>query len=407
MGTVGRLIRRLVIAAQLAALAVSFYQTAITIAGEIRGAPRRERRVEKLPRFALVVCARNEERVVADIVGDLLAQDYPREKIEVLVVAHNCQDGTARVAHEAGARVLAIRTRRTGKALAVLAGLEHLDHGIDLVGVFDADARVNPTFLRAVAAASQGEQCLQIETVPQPARNWLAHGYGLGRRARNVFWWRPREALGLGSTINGSGFFIRPELGREVVPTLLTVTEDLELTARLYARGHRIAYVSSTQVFLQEPERLRPAVHQRARWARGHFAVIRHAWLPVAVRALHGDVRAFDMALYLVVPTRTITRVGVTLIFLMSLARAPFALARWPALAGFASEWLLTAVIAFRARLVPRNLTGLRLALRHSILGLMWFPIGVWALCTAGRRTWVPTPRAIAQVEEGHAVAVG
>jgi cellulose synthase/poly-beta-1,6-N-acetylglucosamine synthase-like glycosyltransferase len=396
-------------AAQALLLFVSLYQTAVTLAGVIVGRPRPRRLPADLPRFGLVVCARNEARVIAAIIDDFAAQHYPRDRYEVVVVAHNCTDETAAIAASRGVQVVELRTPRPGKAQAVAAGLQHLGDRVDFIGVFDADSRVKPTFLDAVARASRGEDCLQIESVPQRSRGWVGHGHGLDRRARNIFWWRPREALGLGTTINGSGFFVRPRLIRELLPELRTLTEDLELTAHLYASGHRIAFVSSTQIALQEPEKLRPMVKQRTRWARGHFGVIRHSWPAVAKRAIvHGDVRAADIAIYMITPSRVLTRTAVSFAFLLALLRLPFALPFRLVLLGMLGEWVLTGAIAFRERLVPRSRAGLLLAFRHGTLGLLWFPIGLWALLTPKIRSWDATPREDTLPEhEADAVATG
>ncbi|MES4791749.1 MAG: hypothetical protein C4321_01040, partial [Chloroflexota bacterium] len=84
-------------AGEAAALALSGYQSGVTLAGYLRGHPmeRRDPEARWRPRFALVACARNEEAVIGRLVGDLFAQDYPAELRDVYVVAHNCSDGTA------------------------------------------------------------------------------------------------------------------------------------------------------------------------------------------------------------------------------------------------------------------------------------------------------------------------
>ncbi len=269
-------------------LALSLYQSGVTVAGRARG---RRRRVEPPvpPRFFIAVCARNEQAVVAKIVADLLAQDYPRERFDVTVIAHNCTDSTAHVAATAGANVIELSTRRKGKAAAVRASLANADD-YDFIGIFDADARIPRSLLSEVAEASSGEDCLQVETIPHESNDWLVEGYGLGRRVRNALWWRPRENLGLGTTVTGSGWFIRPGVLRELVPQLKTLTEDLELTARLYASGRKVAYVSTTYVVVEEPKNLKPSLQQRVRWARGHLRVVALEWWPMTRRGLRGDL---------------------------------------------------------------------------------------------------------------------
>ena len=379
--------------AQWAWVVLSLYQTAVTVAGRIRRVatplPSGER-----PRVGIVVCARNEEAVVDRIVTDLLTQTYPRELREVVVVAHNCTDATARVAIQAGARVVELNGTGPGKGYAILAGVEALGDGCDLVGVFDADSRAPADLLETVVAASAGEICLQVETVPREHGGWLADGYGLGRTARNVMWWRPREAIGLGATVNGTGFFARPGVLAELVAERRTVTEDLELTARLYARGHRVAYLSATNINVDEPHSLVPSLHQRLRWVRGHLGVIRYCWPGLALRALRGDPRALDIALYILVPTRILTRLAVSGTFVVSLLRARFAPPLPLVALAMAGEWLLPLLVALRERLVPLSPRGVTIAVRHALLSMLWFPIGLWALVTAGSRAWHEMPRA-------------
>ena len=56
-------------------------------------------------RFAVLICARNEERVIGDLIGSLQRQNYPARLYDVFVVADNCTDRTADAARAMGATV--------------------------------------------------------------------------------------------------------------------------------------------------------------------------------------------------------------------------------------------------------------------------------------------------------------
>jgi cellulose synthase/poly-beta-1,6-N-acetylglucosamine synthase-like glycosyltransferase len=399
-----RALRLLFVAGQLFFLAVSFYQSAITLLGRLRPQPRHRPLTSGGPRFGLVVCARDEAAVVGGTVASLRAQEYPADLYEVLVVAHNCSDETASLAARAGARVIELHTDRPGKIHPMLAGLNEMGGRCDFIGVFDADSRFPATLLATVAAAADGEDCIQVEVIPRETKDWLARGYGLGRRARNVFWWRPREALGLGATLTGTGFFIRPGLMGDLLANPRTLTEDLELTARLYTTGRGVAYVSSTYVAIEEPHVFRASLNQRLRWVRGHLSVIRYDWPALARRALRGDARALDMALYMLVPTRLLTRTAVTGSAAAAALRLPGALPAPAVGVALAGEWVLPATIAIRERLVPLSPRSLGLAVRHGVLSLLWFPIGLCGLLTAGVHAWDANPRAPLLEREDDAV---
>ena len=49
-------------------------------------------------RLAVLICARNEEGVIENLICSLLAQDYDKALTSIFVVADNCTDQTASVA---------------------------------------------------------------------------------------------------------------------------------------------------------------------------------------------------------------------------------------------------------------------------------------------------------------------
>ena len=54
--------------------------------------------------YAVLICARNEEKVVGGLLSSLRAQTYPAEKLHIFVLADNCTDGTEAAARAGGAR---------------------------------------------------------------------------------------------------------------------------------------------------------------------------------------------------------------------------------------------------------------------------------------------------------------
>ena len=55
--------------------------------------------------YAVLICARNEEAVIADLLQSLNNQSYPADRFHVFVMADNCSDDTAEIARENGATV--------------------------------------------------------------------------------------------------------------------------------------------------------------------------------------------------------------------------------------------------------------------------------------------------------------
>ena len=53
---------------------------------------------KKNHRFAVIIAARNESAVIANLIHSIKVQNYPQELIDVFVIADNCTDNTAQVA---------------------------------------------------------------------------------------------------------------------------------------------------------------------------------------------------------------------------------------------------------------------------------------------------------------------
>lgn len=65
-----------------------------------RCSPRPVRRGSRAPSVSAVMVVRNEEAVIADKLENLLSLDYPRDRLEVIVVSDGSNDGTAAILSE-------------------------------------------------------------------------------------------------------------------------------------------------------------------------------------------------------------------------------------------------------------------------------------------------------------------
>ena len=104
---------------------VFFWSTFIVLIGLIKPAKRHPHAERKL-RFAVLVCARNEESVVKLPVKSVLMSKYPAECREVIVLADNCTDRTAERAREAGATVWEKTEPSSGKGDVLAWGIDKI-----------------------------------------------------------------------------------------------------------------------------------------------------------------------------------------------------------------------------------------------------------------------------------------
>ena len=103
---------------------------------------------DALPPVALVVAAYNEEDVILAKIANSLALEYPREKLEIVVVTDGSSDRTPELASGvAGVRVMHAPERR-GKIHALNRVMPTLS--AEIVVFSDANAMLNPEALRRI-----------------------------------------------------------------------------------------------------------------------------------------------------------------------------------------------------------------------------------------------------------------
>jgi len=126
------------------------YPLLLALLGRVRSRP--VARAPAEPAVTLIISAFNEADVIADKLRNSLALDYPRERLQIIVISDASDDGTdAIVAGFAGEGVELLRmAERGGKTLGLNSGV-HLARG-EIIVFSDANAMYAPDVVRQLAA---------------------------------------------------------------------------------------------------------------------------------------------------------------------------------------------------------------------------------------------------------------
>ncbi|MCY0867652.1 MAG: glycosyltransferase [Desulfurococcus sp.] len=98
------------------------------------------------PKITIILPTYNEAGLIQGKLDDIYAQDYPRDRIEVLVVDSASSDGTPRLVEEWAGRhrdlnvKLIVESERRGKAHALNNALKHASSDSEIIVVTDADS---------------------------------------------------------------------------------------------------------------------------------------------------------------------------------------------------------------------------------------------------------------------------
>ena len=281
------------------------YFAAVVIAGLLRRRPRYPRATPKT-RFAVVVAARNEEAVIADLVYSVRNQRYPRELADVYVVPNNCTDFTEAAAASAGAHIIHCLgpVRSKGDALHQ-AFTQLLPKGYDAFLVLDADNTLSPDYLARMndAFAAGAMVCKSRMAAANPTAAPVAGCYALYNALFDLIWNRPRAALGLSAKLVGSGFAVR----REVLERLggwntATIAEDAEFAAQLAQAGYQVEWVREAVNYDEEPTDFRLSLRQRRRWCSGVMQVAKRRLVPLWRKDSPAPRLRWDMTMFLLAP---------------------------------------------------------------------------------------------------------
>jgi cellulose synthase/poly-beta-1,6-N-acetylglucosamine synthase-like glycosyltransferase len=229
------------------------------------------------PLISILIPAHNEERVILDILNDFLKQTW--RKFQLVVICHNCSDRTFEVAsslRDERLKVIELKTKEAGKALALNEGLKHCEG--DIVVQMDADNRVPPHFLQRIIGyfSNPKIQAIQARLLTKNADfNLLTKCQQLEYDLFGMPFWEGRMALGLSCTIGGTGVVIRRKILEEVGGWENELIEDFDLYCKLTQRGIRVVYAPDVECYDEKPPYWSSLIIQRARWIKGHFKILR------------------------------------------------------------------------------------------------------------------------------------
>ena len=269
-------------------------------------------------RFAVLICARNEENVIGHLLDSLAGQDYPKELVSCFVVAHNCTDRTEHIARGHGATVFACHDgEKSTKGAALRFGVGQIiarfPGQFDALCFFDADNLAERSFLREInAALSAGaDAATGFRRSKNYHQNAVSELFG-------AYWYQimytqnlPYSVLGLPVFVGGTGFAVTMESLKDGWATE-TLLEDIEFTLQMALKGKKILFAPGAVFYDEQPADLKTGWRQRYRWACGGYQLLSR-YLPRLLRSIPAGGRQITILLpyVLINPVMLLALLGV------------------------------------------------------------------------------------------------
>jgi cellulose synthase/poly-beta-1,6-N-acetylglucosamine synthase-like glycosyltransferase len=224
----------------LGALAWTHVGYPVAAAGLARRRPRPVRKDDATPDVSVIVAAHDEEGVIGRRVENLLALDYPEERVRVVVASDGSTDRTNEIVRALAAgsdRVQLLECERAGKATAQNTAVAQTDS--EIVAFSDANSRWEPDALRKLvrsfADPDVGYVCgqLRLESADGGNQEGLYWRYEL---------WQRESESAIGSITAGNGAIYAVRRSDYLGYDDPRIGHDFGLPFRLAQRGRRSVY---------------------------------------------------------------------------------------------------------------------------------------------------------------------
>lgn len=261
-----------------ASIAVIVYAYLLYPAIIVMWARLRPRRIEKRYRHvpvSVVIAARNEEANISSRIENLLAQEYPRALLEVVVVSDGSSDRTAELARQFGNRGVNVIecSSPVGKAAALNIGVASASHGI--VVFADARQRFSPNAIAELVSVFHDETVGGVSgeliLVASEDVGEVHEGVGLYWKYEKLIR-RSESAVASVVGATGSIYAVRRRLYQPLEPH--TLLDDFLVPMRIVLQGYRVVFIRAARAFDLSSQTAKREFARKVRTLAGNFQAV-------------------------------------------------------------------------------------------------------------------------------------
>ena len=233
--------------------------------------PRRVRKLDGTPSVSVIVAAHDEEAVIERRLENLLALDYPSERVEIVVASDASEDRTDELVQAVAAReprVRLLRCPRGGKVRAQNSAVRETRG--EIVAFSDANARWAPDALRKLVRSFADPDvayvCGRLQLERPDGGNQEGAYWRLG------LWMREQESA-LGSITGGNGAIYAVRRA-DYVDVDERFGHDLAFPYLMVQRGRRAVYDPDALAFEKPTPELEDEYRRKVRMFEHCWAIV-------------------------------------------------------------------------------------------------------------------------------------
>ncbi len=268
------------------------YQFVLTVYGYLNyiRSLKEKKEIDKLdldlPTCAILVPAHNEATVIAKTVEAMLRLEYTEGKLEIIIINDGSSDRTREIVESyipgsnGRLRLFNVPPGEGGKGKSRALNLGVKQTTAEIIAIYDADNTPDPKALRylvtqLVLHKDLGAVIGKFRTINKN-QTLLTRFINVETLSFQSMLQAGRWQMHNIATLPGTNFVMRASIINELNGwDEDALTEDSELSIRIYEHGYKIKFLPYAITYEQEPPYWKVWIKQRVRWVRGNNYVIK------------------------------------------------------------------------------------------------------------------------------------
>ncbi len=218
--------------------------------------------------LSVLIPAYNEEDTIANTIKAVLSTNYPKDKLEIIVLNDGSKDRTAEIASQFK-EVRVISKPNTGKADSLNLGIKEAKG--EFIAVIDADSYPEPDAIPKMMACFNDKEtaavtsCIKVNNQNKFWTRLQVVEYTIIAWARKMLQFVNSVYVTPGALSIYKSSILKKLNGFDAK----NITEDIEIAWRILKENYKIKMCLSAKVYTVVPEKLKSWWRQRVRWDIG------------------------------------------------------------------------------------------------------------------------------------------
>lgn len=232
-------------------------------------------------KFVILIPARNESKVIEDLLISIKDQDYNPDLLKTYVIVESEKDPTCEIAKKYKNTEIFVRKRLDlkGKGYALDEAIQYIfekKEKYDALFVFDADNVLTKNYIKEMNKTYDlgYEIALGYRNSKNWNGGWVASCSALTFSMVNTFHNKCRSRFNQNVILSGTGFYIDFKIIKKIGGwKFYALTEDYELSMFSTVNDLKSTYNEYAEFYDEQPTKLKVSWNQRMRWVKGYGQV--------------------------------------------------------------------------------------------------------------------------------------